>query len=293
MSTHQPERKQKTCLNCGTEIYGRYCHCCGQENVEPHETFWNLVRHFFEDITHFDGKFFTTIKDLLLKPGFLSKEYIKGRRASYLHPIRMYVFTSFIFFFVLFLLKTKDSEQETDNKKEAKYAKADLENQKNVLLSALPFIKDSSKKEKAEDKLEELQDKIDELSDTTETAKNDADSTKNKFSATTKNYTSIQQYDSIQNTLPKAQRDNFFTRKLNERGILLEQKYKNHDNKFFNELAENFKHKIPQLLFVSLPFFALILMLLFHKRKDLYYADHGIFSIHLYIAYFIFILYLF
>lgn len=100
--SHGKERKEKDCLNCGAELNGRYCHKCGQENIEPKESFLHLVNHFVEDITHFDGKFFTTLKDLLFKPGFLSKEYLKGRRASYLHPIRMYVFTSAAFFLIFF-----------------------------------------------------------------------------------------------------------------------------------------------------------------------------------------------
>ena len=67
-----------------------------------------FVSHFFSDITHFDGKFFTSMKDLVLKPGFLSKEYMRGKRASYLNPIRMYLFTSFIFFLVFFSLYKVD-----------------------------------------------------------------------------------------------------------------------------------------------------------------------------------------
>jgi len=100
--SHLHERKEKNCLNCQTEVAGRYCHKCGQENVEPKETVWHLVQHFFNDITHFDGKFFDTVKYLLKKPGFLSLEYMRGRRMSYLNPIRMYVFTSAIFFIILF-----------------------------------------------------------------------------------------------------------------------------------------------------------------------------------------------
>ncbi|GGB01191.1 DUF3667 domain-containing protein [Puia dinghuensis] len=100
--SHLKERKEKTCLNCQTEIIGRYCHVCGQENLEPKETVWHLVQHFFNDITHFDGKFFATLKYLLKKPGFLSLEYMRGRRMAYLNPVRMYVFTSAIFFIVLF-----------------------------------------------------------------------------------------------------------------------------------------------------------------------------------------------
>ncbi len=101
--SHVPQRNEKDCLNCGTIVQGRYCHVCGQENVVPKETFWHMVTHFFYDITHFDCSFFTTVKDLIFRPGFLSNEYIAGRRVKYLHPIRMYVFTSAIFFLSFYL----------------------------------------------------------------------------------------------------------------------------------------------------------------------------------------------
>jgi hypothetical protein len=103
--SHLKERKEKNCLNCQSEVVGRYCHQCGQENLEPKETVWHLVQHFFNDITHFDGKFFETVKLLLRRPGFLSVEYMRGRRMAYLNPIRMYVFTSAIFFIILFSMK--------------------------------------------------------------------------------------------------------------------------------------------------------------------------------------------
>ena len=45
--SHSKERKEKNCLNCNTEVQGRYCHVCGQENIEPKETVWGLVTHFF------------------------------------------------------------------------------------------------------------------------------------------------------------------------------------------------------------------------------------------------------
>ena len=102
--SHTPLRKESDCLNCGATVQGRYCHACGQENTEPKETIWHMFTHFFYDITHFDGSFFVTLKDLLFKPGFLSKEYMLGRRKKYLHPVRMYVFTSAVFFLVFFSL---------------------------------------------------------------------------------------------------------------------------------------------------------------------------------------------
>lgn len=100
--SHSRERSEKTCLNCNAQLHGKFCHVCGQENIDPRESIWSIITHFFNDITHFDGKFFTTAGRLLSKPGFLPLEFIKGRRASYLHPIRLYVFTSAIFFIIFY-----------------------------------------------------------------------------------------------------------------------------------------------------------------------------------------------
>ena len=112
--SHAPLRKENDCLNCGTLVQGRYCHKCGQENTVPKETFWHMVTHFFYDITHFDSKFFETMKDLVFKPGFLSREYMKGKRASYLHPVKMYVFTSAVFFLLFFGIFASDANVKMD-----------------------------------------------------------------------------------------------------------------------------------------------------------------------------------
>ncbi|MHA4846571.1 DUF3667 domain-containing protein [Flavitalea antarctica] len=127
--SHSKERAEKNCLNCGETVLGRYCHICGQENIVPKESIWGLVSHFFQDITHFDGKFFSTGKLLFTKPGFLPKEYLSGRRARYLHPIRMYVFSSAVFFLIFYsvfdvrnlgLSKRKQDKQQIADLAEAK-----------------------------------------------------------------------------------------------------------------------------------------------------------------------------
>jgi hypothetical protein len=46
-------------------------------------------------------------------------------------------------------------------------------------------------------------------------------------------------------------------------------------------------HHFPQILFVSLPFVALVLKLLYLRQKKFYYVSHAIFTIHLYIFVFI------
>lgn len=101
----QPIRAEKDCLNCGTEVPERYCTHCGQENAVPHESFGHLFNHFFADVIHYDSKTLLTLKYLLFRPGFLTKEYIAGKRVRYVNPIKLYIFTSFVFYFFYFLLQ--------------------------------------------------------------------------------------------------------------------------------------------------------------------------------------------
>jgi hypothetical protein len=283
--SHLVERKEKDCLNCGTMIHGRYCHVCGQENLEPKESFWHLVSHFFSDITHFDGKFFTTLKDLLFKPGFLSKEYMKGRRASYLNPVRMYVFTSAIFFLVFFSLSGVNST--------IKFTGEGLISQP---------ARDSLAAEFAEELAEDPSDKelailIRDLKDTSRVM-GWADIVKtgkgfNMMSTIGGKYKTLREYDSIQRTKPPEKRDGLLKRLWNKKAIQLNEKYNRDPQNAAKTFVNALLHTLPYLLFVSLPFFALILKLLYIRRKKFYYADHGIFSVHHYILSFILLLLLF
>src|ERR1700748_2505931 len=95
-------RKENDCLNCGTILEGKFCHNCGQENLEMKESFGHMMNHAISDYFHFDHQFFSTLKPLFTKPGFLTNEYMAGRRANYLHPVKMYIFISLVYFVVLF-----------------------------------------------------------------------------------------------------------------------------------------------------------------------------------------------
>ena len=294
--SHSRERKEKICLNCTADLQGRYCHICGQENTEPKESVWGLITHFFYDITHFDGKFFSTLKYLAFKPGFLSAEYVKGRRASYLNPIRMYVFTSAIFFIIFFSVTGIDKIGEnnsTDKKKKST----------TVFSTNLASARDSALKgaESREDsaailrvlKVMGMEDsvKIEEDEDSrVDTVKKKRKGGWNTSLSKAK-YKTIEQYDSAQKALPEDKRDNWFERMMNHRSIVLTKKYGDDDNALMKAWLNSFIHQFPKLLFISLPIFALILRLLYiRRRKQFYYVDHGIFSIHIYIFSFIVLL---
>ncbi len=106
-----PLRKDKTCLNCRHVVDNRFCPNCGQENTDTRKTFHHLFVHFFEDLTHYESSFWKTIRNLIFKPASLTKEYLSGKRMSYLAPIRLYIFISFITFFIIAVLPDGEGER--------------------------------------------------------------------------------------------------------------------------------------------------------------------------------------
>jgi Protein of unknown function (DUF3667) len=280
--SHSPERKEKNCLNCGTSLYGRFCHICGQENLEPRESFWHLVSHFFNDITHFDGKFFTTLKDLLFKPGFLSREYIAGRRASYLNPIRMYVFTSAIFFLLFFSFFYSEADTEVTSTINGKTIA-----QINAMDSAAfaTFTAHINRDDDDKPGLPMTREVFDKFKDSVTTYSG-------IHILTGQGFRSKGQYDSL--LASGARKDNWIERQFTYKEIAINEKYHHNPKEIGKAFQESILHSIPQMLFISLPLLALILKLLYiRRRKEFYYVSHGIFSLHLYIFLFINMLLLF
>lgn len=110
-------RKDKTCLNCRYVVENRFCPNCGQENTNTRKTFHHLFIHFFEDLTHYENAFWKTIKSLLFKPAALTKAYLSGKRLSYLAPVRLYIFISFITFFLITVFPNNDDGSVSSNDK--------------------------------------------------------------------------------------------------------------------------------------------------------------------------------
>ncbi len=93
-------RKKDHCLNCnkGLEPWMEFCPKCGQENHIKRASIKLLTKDFLQDYWTFDSKLFRSLYPLMFKPGYLTKEFITGRRKKYIPPIRLYIFISFIFF---------------------------------------------------------------------------------------------------------------------------------------------------------------------------------------------------
>ncbi len=98
------------CLNCGTEMKGPFCYYCGQPDRNFMRFFPALFRDLMEDMFDLDSRFMRTIKPLLFKPGKLTRDYMRGRRFRYAPPMRLYIFSSIVFFLLAALLSTDSIE---------------------------------------------------------------------------------------------------------------------------------------------------------------------------------------
>lgn len=284
--SHTKERNEKNCLNCNSEVAGRFCQTCGQENVEPRESFWHLITHFFNDITHFDGKFFSSLKYLVSKPGFLPMEYIKGRRASYLNPIRMYVFTSALFFLIFYNKFSPNHEpgkggsliefstEKLDQLQKAGYETAETKEDSIRVDSGIAVLKKLALDHK----------------DSSVTNNNTKIAGVNiNYDPIDSKYKTYEDYIKSQDSLPADQRDNWMERQFKRKEIRIANKYGGDSQLFWADIGNKFIHQFPYMLFVSLPLYALFLKLLYVRRKR-FYVEHILFLLYLYIFTFLFLL---
>ena len=87
------------CLNCGAPLQGAFCGGCGQRVVPPDPTVRELAGDAWHELTGYDGRIMATIRGLA-RPGFLTREYIEGRRAHFLPPVRVYLIASVLYFVI-------------------------------------------------------------------------------------------------------------------------------------------------------------------------------------------------
>ena len=246
---HQKLRENKTCLNCNYVVENKFCPNCGQENTETRQSFHYLFTHFIEDLTHYDGSFWKTIKGLLFKPGYLTKTYLEGKRKKFVPPVKLYIFISFVTFFLPTLLPgpslIKFNEKKDAEKQEVKTTKEEVNKE-------------------SEKGLKEMNDEVEE-----ELSGIDLPNRPR-----IKNLT---QLDSIQKNSQKAEKLSDFEYSATKKIIKI-LKSKNRAE-LWNKAMESFVHTLPKVLFLYMPIFAFFLWLM-HDKKKWYYFDSGVFTLH-------------
>ncbi|MDM1063668.1 DUF3667 domain-containing protein [Empedobacter falsenii] len=252
--SHGKLREDHNCQNCGHYVEEHYCTHCGQENVETRQPFHFLFTHFIEDFVHYDGSFWQTIKKLFLKPGVLTKEYLSGKRNSSVNPVKMYIFVSFVTFFIISIFPSHKTEyndssnepisiENTEKIQKALNATIDtLQNKGLTTVEQGAKIKSEFEKNKNINSLEEVND---------ESIKNLQSEVKNNVPILSP---FIEKYQELR-------------------------KRKVSDEQLGEAIVEKSLHVIPKVLFVYMPLFAFFLWIFYNKKKW-WYFDHGIFTLH-------------
>lgn len=238
---HGKLRQEKECLNCGHIVEEHFCPHCGQENTEVRQPFYFLFTHFFEDFTHYDGQFWKSLRYLFFAPGKLTNEYLAGKRQQYVAPVKLYIFISFIVFFIPTLIPDRHE------KSEPAFVQHDADSTK--------YGSDHHKLNKPYADNEVLSGVI------------DIDSNK---------IDSKEKYDSLVNVSGSLfyRMGRPFVHKYFE---LKARKY--NQEEISEKFKETFIHTLPKALFLYLPVFAFLLWL-FHDKKRWWFFDHGIFTLH-------------
>lgn len=273
--SHGKIREDKNCLNCGHLVEERFCPNCGQENIQTRQPFYYLFAHFVEDFTHYDGQFWKTIKYLLIRPGRLTKEYLLGKRQSFVAPVKLYIFISFITFFLPSLFSSSKEDDKSD-KKTAQEIKKQKAEEERIAKFADSLRYEITKKELRKNSLRSDKSLITETNNNNIEAdpfEETGDGKIKIFGAESK-----RQYDS----LSYSDKENSFlysffkpfARKifhLQEQGLKKDQ--------IFERFGYTLVHTLPKALFIYLPVFAFFLWL-FHNKKKWWYFDHSIFTLH-------------
>jgi len=241
-----------------------------------------------ENLFHFEGKFFVTVAWLLAKPGRITVEFISGRRASQLNPLRFYIFVSVLFFLGISLLnhghlvdiprKSFDAIQRdvTSEIKDTKKNLEDLTLEENIELGRR-IGKASAKKKgnltpaereaiigdiRAEHKLHEA------AKATPPAATAPAQAEKKASADSVPLPGKAGQYGSTKVRIDRSSGlGQNLARKLTSGELTV------------SDIWNAIEHRIPTLLFLGVPLFALILKVLY-VRSGRYYVEHLIFSLH-------------
>src|SRR6266487_2568249 len=89
------------CENCGTQLRGHWCAQCGQPAIDYRRSFRYVIADLLDEFLNWDSKFFATIVLLVARPWKLTNQFLAGHRVRYVHPLRLYLLASILFFFAV------------------------------------------------------------------------------------------------------------------------------------------------------------------------------------------------
>ncbi|MFT5451518.1 MAG: hypothetical protein ACI9N9_001002 [Enterobacterales bacterium] len=239
------EKTDLECLNCAVLLEGPYCHNCGQPDRHFIRFFPKVLWEMINEAFDLDSRALRTLLPLYFSPGRLSMEYFSGRRARYVNPLRLYIILSVLFFISISFFTALDDD----------IVISEGSNGVNVSVRS---GEDTTKETPDGEQI----DLVDEKGRLKVTLGND------------------ELWDVETNPLTfKGVFSDEITKELNQffwsMGIKLDKALKDDPS----DLLDEFLNVIPQLMFILLPLFALLLKLTYIFKKR-YYMEHLIVALH-------------
>jgi len=99
--TADTQQTSTVCPNCGAQKFGAFCSECGQNDKDYSRSVFRLVADFIGELFEVDSRAVRTLRAMVTQPGKLALEFANNRRANYMTPIRLYLASSIVCFFLL------------------------------------------------------------------------------------------------------------------------------------------------------------------------------------------------
>lgn len=264
------------CKNCNKafDVSFKFCPHCGQkakDDLTLGVLFYNTISNYFS----FDARFFKSFIPLMVRPGYVAKQFVNGRRLQYLHPAQYYLFVSVLFFF-LYSFKVREYNTTVDTALQKGFKKELLTDSSALRKLDTTALKEVSNQLKKNQVITGMSDEeLVELDSIMKNGIKDDEDANLTFSYDKEKVDSLIQIGAPEPQIYKAMGMDddagFFTRRL------YKQMLKFHMNSG-KGIVQAFFDSIPIALFILLPIFALILKLFYWRRGR--FAHHLVFSFY-------------
>lgn len=244
------QQPSPTCLNCNETLSGNFCTQCGQQNLPLKQSIGQLLLVFFGEFFNYDGRFLRSIRLMFSQPGALTLAYLEGKRTSYVNPVRFYLFTSAFYFLVInyVVLPSQDPSSTVVLPKQIQLKQSTSEG------AAMGFF--------------------DGVNEGLAAAEGGGDGTQIQTE-----FESFQAFKANQDSLAPAKRATALELRFIEKFYEVKEKYGD-STSFTSALGKEVLSRLPQLLLITLPLLAIVSKLVFFRRKQFWYMDHLVFTLH-------------
>jgi len=262
---------QKFCRNCTFPLpeNAKYCPKCSQKNTDGKVPIVEFIQDFFTNLFNVDSKLFLTLFAIFI-PGKLTIEYFKGKHKSYASPVRLFLYAG-VMLFAIVISRTQDVNFGEDRRDYAK--RAELVESKKVIKKNIKRFQESYQDTNKHHQLDSLEKWIiQEISNGVP----DRDSIQIGSFSNSKKGAKVSAKDfvhmSIDSLIVKYKIEGSFNK------VFFSQQIKT--MKDGRGLFHYFIGKLPIFTFFMMPFLALILKVLYARKKNHYFVEHLVFSFH-------------